>query len=117
MAFSTPDDVRRFVHTGLLDPALTDMITWTDARINAELGTQTAGAIVNRLSALMTARDVRNRLPQSRGVGEFRENFGDVLEMMEKAIADAMATLTEPLIVASAYQHIDEDERYTEEPG
>ena len=117
MVYSTFTEVGFIIiYAPLSDANVTAMIVQSDAWIDKKLGAQsTNDALIERLSALLTARSIKGRQPQSQGAGEFTYAHNPVTEW-NREIDEIVRMYQSPLITGSAYQQIDEDDRYTVEP-
>ena len=94
MPYCVAADVRRIIQTPLLDPDLMDIITISDAIINKKIGAQATGDLIaKKLSMLLTAVTIKTRTPQSMSIGEYSENYGNVLDAWRQEIDDLYATL------------------------
>ena len=97
MPYCVAADVRRIIQTPLLDTDITDVIAMSDAIINKKIGVQTTGDLIaKRLSTLLTAVAIKTRTPQSMSVGEYSENYGNVLDVWRQEI-DELYTLLAPI--------------------
>jgi hypothetical protein len=116
MAYSTYDDVRRVINTSLEDSYITEIIAWSDAEIDKQLGSQSSSdELIEKLSVLLTARTIKTRQPTSMGAGAYRETH-DPIPIWTHEI-DKIYSLyrSGAKIYGTPYEHIDEDERYTED--
>lgn len=76
--------------------------------------------MIQKLSKLMTAIQIKTRQPTSMGAGEYRETHNPF--SIWAAEVDRLFTLAKSSsgkVVATPYEHIDEDNRYQEDlrPG
>ena len=123
MAYCSATDVRGVIETSLTDPQIESIIAESDAEIDLRIGAQSAGnKVIQKLSKLMTAIQVKTRQPSSSTVGGFTETYdpipywqNEVDRILSLYVAGAGTSGTLGKVVGSSYQHIDEDARYTED--
>ena len=106
MPYSTVSDVRRVIHTDLTDIDIEAVITQTDQEIDKQLGTQNpTDKLIAKLSALITARTIKDRQPQSTTIGEYSSATTDTLTDEIKRI---LRLYSQPAIKASEYRFKEE---------
>ena len=106
MPYSTASDVRRVIHTDLTDTDITQLITQTDTEIDKQLGTQNPlDPLITKLSALITARTIKHRQPQSITIGEYSSSTTDTLT---DEINRIIRLYSQPAIKASDYRFKEE---------
>ena len=117
MPYCTAADVRRLVHTSLSDSDITSEIAISDALIDKRLGSQSSSdKVITKLSVLITVRAIKIRQPNSVVIGDYRDNQGNILDVLKADINEIFETYSGGFIVkGSDYRHIDEDTRYPEE--
>jgi len=116
MPYCSASDVRLIIQTSLTDTDIISIIETSDAQIDKRLGAQSSSdKVVKKLSMLLTAKTIKGRQPRSIGVGEYREDSGDIIETWTTEIEGLFRLYSSPSVKASDYRHIDEDERYPEE--
>ncbi len=104
MPYASPSDVRLIVETTLSDEELSRIIEVCDAEIERRLGSVDASnPLVRRLSILLAARMIRLRDPKARAVGEFREEAGDVLKILEEEIERLFRLLSRAKVRGTKY--------------
>lgn len=116
MAYCEWTDVTDIITTTLDEDQINNIISESDAEIDYRIGTQTTGdKMIQKLSKLMSAIQVKTQQPTSMGAGQYRELHNPVpvwaaeIEKLFKLKKKGKMTVT-------SYQHIDEDTRYTEDP-
>lgn len=122
MAFTTVAKVKQIVFTSLQNADINEIIAESDAIIRIKYGTPVGAdklLLTQRLSSLMTAKEIWTRIPDTRAAGEvshsFRNWFAEA-EMKIDELETLLATKGGAQVIASAYQFIDEDERYVNDP-
>jgi len=107
--------VRLVVETALTDQEIEGVIEMSDAEIDRRIGSQSGSdKLVKKLSVMLTARSIKTRQPQSQAIGEYREEFGGVLEAWGKEIEGMFKLKKTARVAGSEYGHIDERKRYPE---
>lgn len=116
MVYCVWTDVTRIISTTMGQTDVEAIIAQSDAWINKVLGSQTEGdKLIEQLSALLTAIEIKGLQPTSMGAGEYRETHNPALAWRAK-VKEIMKLYKAPKVQGSAYQHIDEDDRYVEDP-
>ena len=116
MAYCLWTDVTRIITTIMGQSDVEAIIAQSDAWINKMLGSQTEGdKLIEQLSALLTAIEIKALQPTSMGAGEYRETHNPASRWQAK-VREIVRLYKGPKVQGSAYQHIDEDDRYTEDP-
>jgi len=115
VAYCTATDVRLIIDTTLTDAEISGVIEMSDAEIDRRIGAQDAlDKLVKKLSMLLTAHMIKTRQPRSQGIGEYREDSGNVLEVWEGEIERIYRLYETPRVKSSEYGRIDESKRYPE---
>lgn len=115
MAYCAYTDVQAVISTTLIQAQIEAIIAESDAEIDARLGSQTAGdLVIQKLSKLMTAIQIKARQPTSMGAGQYREVHNPTTIWREE-VARLFIIGRAGKIRGTAYQHIDEDSRYTKD--
>jgi len=116
MAYSTYTEVRRVINCPFLeDSDITALILQSDAEIDKMIGAQTAGdRLVEKVSVLLTAQVIKGRWPEARSIGEWTEDWGNIIERWQVEVDRVFSLYKSVRITSGAYQVIDEDERYDE---
>jgi len=92
-------DVRSIVDTDITDAEITNIITWSDARIKLKIDTGTTpsnltagewAAFLEGLSATYSAYRCMLKDPSSEALGEWRGDRGDALKLMKEEIDDML---------------------------
>ena len=118
MAYSTSADVRRFTPVSELvvsDSEINEYIADADARIDQEIGqfTETVPRRIQRLSALLAAKDILNRIDVAVNftAGDFSEtqNKQELIAVLEKEIQAVFRYYRKPIVKASQYETIEEE--------
>lgn len=116
MAYCLWTDVTRIISTTMGQTDVEAIIAQTDAWINKLLGAQTEGdKLIEELSSLQTAIRIKTLQPTSMGAGEYRETHNPAF-VWRARVKEIVRLYKAPKVQGSAYQHIDEDDRYTEDP-
>lgn len=125
-AYCTATVVRGVIQTDLIDEEIDTIIAESDAEINLRLGAQTAGnLVVEKLSKLMTAIQIKTRQPTSQTAGGFSETH-DPIPVWQAEVDRILGLYTQGgsgsqgggargKVHFTAYQNIDEDSRYGED--
>lgn len=105
------------ISTTLTQDQIEDIIEESDAEIDLRIGSQTAGnKVIQKLSKFMSAIQVKTTQPTSFGAGEYRENHNPVpIWQAEVDRIFILAKSDSGKVVATSYEHIDEDTRYQED--
>ena len=94
MPYCTSQDVRLIIKTQLLDRDIENLILMADAKINAQVGTQTEGdQLVRGTSALMVALKIRQSDPSSFAIGGYSESSHDPTADWKKEIEENIEIL------------------------
>lgn len=118
MVYSDADDVRMIIETSLADASITELIAIADADIDDMLSGTTLGtALLKKCSMMLTAAMIAEGNPQNYSVGDARVDMGNRAKGWRAEVTRTInkAKAARVTIVATAYQHIDEDERYINE--
>ena len=103
------------ISTTLTQAQIEAIIAESDAEIDLRIGSQSAGdLVIQKLSKLMTAIQIKTRQPTSMGAGEYRETH-DPVGVWEREVARLFSLKRTGKVRATAYEHIEEDTRYTED--
>lgn len=120
MAYCEYTDVQAVISTTLTQAQIEAIIAESDAEIDLRIGSQTAGdLVIQKLSKLMTAIQVKARQPTSFATGEYRETHNPIT-LWASEVARLFTLGRSGKIRGTPYEHIDEDTRYQEdirEPG
>jgi hypothetical protein len=120
MAYCAYTDVQAIISTTLVQAQIEAIIAESDAEIDLRLGSQTAGdKVIQKLSKLMTAIQIKTRQPTAMAAGEYRETH-DPIAVWAAEVLRLFEINRAGKIRGTPYEHIDEDARYTEdvrEPG
>ena len=121
MPYCEVDDVRSVVNTSLTPEQIGNLITRADALVDQKLGGYTlTDELKGLVSMLLTATIVSIRDPRSYAVGIAKVQYGNQIagwsSIVDEIIKGARATRASGKIVSSAYQKINEDARYKNEP-
>jgi len=85
LAYTTFAQVKAVVSTNITDANVTDLITESDAYLDATLDTGTYSAIqLQMLSRIYTAYRCMLRDPNSRSLGGYSENRGVTMRLMKE---------------------------------
>ena len=113
MAYCTAADVRTIVQTSLTDEQIKSIIETSDAEIDRRIGAQDpSDKLVKKLSILLTSYTIKTRQPRSQGIGEYREDADDVLEVWKREVERIYRLYKGVSVKSSEYGHIDESKRY-----
>lgn len=116
MVYCIWTDVTRVITTTMVQADVEAIILQSDAYIDKLLGSQsTSDVLIKQLSVLLTAVEVKALQPTSFGAGEYRESHNPAVIWRAK-IKEIVKMYKGPKVQGSAYQAIDEDDRYTEDP-
>ena len=117
MGYSTPADVRRFAPVSselISDSEISEYIADADARIDQEIGTftSTVPRRIQRLSALLAAKDLLNRpdVAVTFNAGDFSETQDKerLIAVIEREIEEIFRRYRGLLVKATEYHHIEE---------
>lgn len=115
MTYCTASDVRLVINTSLTDSEVTSIIEQSDAEIDKRIGSQASNYLVEKLSALITAKTIKARQPQTTAIGEYREDQGNILQVWSDETERIFRLFSSSKTVASSYNVIDESDRYKED--
>lgn len=117
MAYCTSTQVKSIIHTTLTPDEIDEIIAESDWEIDQTIGSQTPGDLgARKLSKLLTAIQIKTRQPTSYGAGEYRETHNPTsVWQNEVARVFRLAKDSPGKIIATPYEHIDEDDRYQED--
>ena len=117
MAYCVWTDVTDIISTTLDETAIAAIIEESDAEIDLRIGSQTAGnKVIKKLSKLMTAIQVKTEQPTSMGAGQYRETHNPIPVWQREVDRIFMFAKSDSgKVVATPYEHIDEDTRYQED--
>lgn len=115
--YCSVSDVTLYISAGsLTDPQVTTFITRASARIDKLIGAQSTGdEVIKDLCSLMTARMISRRRPDVIKLLGTSQDWRTTMQAWDGEIADTLALYRTPIVQGSAYQHIDEDDRYQED--
>lgn len=128
MPYCTETDVKGVIETSLVTAQIQAIIAESDAEIDLRIGAQIAGdKVIQKLSKLMTAIQIKTRQPTSTSAAGFSETHDPIpywqtevdrllsLYISGGTGAPGSTTGNRGKVIGSSYQHIDEDARYTED--
>lgn len=117
MAYCAYTDVTAIISTTLIQAQIEAIIAESDAEIDLRLGSQTPGdLVIQKISKLMTAIQIKTRQPTSMAAGEYRETHNpNRVWSTEVSKLFTLAKASAGKVVGSPYEHIDEDSRYQED--
>jgi len=119
LPYSAPADVKRFAPVSELiisDSKINEYIADADARIDQEIGqfTGTVPRRIQRLSALLAAKDILNRpdVAVNFTAGDFSETQDKegLIAVIEREIEQIFKCYQRPLVKATEYHYIEEDQ-------
>lgn len=100
---------------GLTDAQITSQITMQSAIIDKRLGSQsTSDEVVKNLCALMTAREIARKRPDEIQLLGTSQNWESTMRDWDQRIRELSKMYKTPKVKPSAYQVIDEDDRFDE---
>lgn len=113
--YCEPSDVRLLVSTTLENVDIDRLIDQSSAEIDRRIGVQsTSDQAVEKLCAFITAYAIKIQRPQSEVLGTRRVEMGVTLELWDREIQRLYRLYYTPIVKASEYASIDEDERFPE---
>jgi len=106
-------DVRAMVDTALTDREITGIIEMSDTEIDRRIGVQdSSDRLVKKLSMLVTAHAISAWQPYTQVIGEYGEDAGNGLRVLEREIERIYGLYGVPRVKALEYEEICELERH-----